>query len=149
MNRLLMRAVRVVVVMLAGLSCGGSVTDPGPLSGTFVLTEENGQSLPADPFAPYGCCLTRSGRLTLAATTYDLMTTHTNKNNGITFDNAEQGTYTRRGDVLTFTRVTGGGAGYPYLLAPGTVSADGSSITLRYGDEGPGSNQVSALYRRQ
>jgi hypothetical protein len=78
---------------------------------------------------------------------YDLRTSHRNKNNGITFDNSEQGTYTRQGNTLSFTR-TGGGGLFPYLLGPGTVSEDGDTVTLLYGDEGPGSDQIRATFQR-
>ncbi len=80
--------------------------------------------------------------------TYDLRTSHRNKNNGITFDNSEQGTYTRQGNTLSFTRTGGGREGFPYLLGPGTVSADDGTVTLLYGDEGPGSDQIRATFRR-
>lgn len=136
------------LVALAGSSCGGGTTAPAPLEGTYTLVEENGQPLPSDPSAPYGCCLTLSGSVTFTASTYDLRTSHRNKNNGITFDNSEQGTYTRQGSTLSFTRTGGGGEGFPYLLGPGTVSADGTSVTLLYGDEGPGSDQIRATFRR-
>ena len=136
------------LVALASWSCHGGTTAPAPLEGTYTLVEENGLSLPSDPSAPYGCCLTLSGSVTFTASTYDLRTSHRNKNNGITFDNAEQGTYTRQGRTLRFTRTGGGGAGFPYLLSPGTVSADGTSVTLLYGDEGPGSDQTRATFRR-
>lgn len=94
------------------------------------------------------CCLTLSGSLVLTAATYDLHTTHRNKNNGITFENSEQGTYTRQGNILNFTRTGGGGEAFPYLLAPGTVSADGHTVILLYGDEGPGSDQIRATFQR-
>ena len=42
----------------------------------------------------------------------------------------------------------GGGEGFPHLLGAGTVSPDNSTVTLRYGDEGPGSNQIRATFRR-
>jgi hypothetical protein len=108
---------------------------------------ENDQPLPSDPSAPFGCCLTLGGSLTLTAGTYDLRTSHRNKNNGLTFDNSEQGTYTRQGTTLSFVR-TGGSGEFPYLLAPGTVSADGDTVTLLYGDEGPGSDQIRAVFQR-
>jgi hypothetical protein len=73
---------------------------------------------------------------------------HRNKNNGMTFENSEQGTYTRAGNTLNFTRTDGGGEGIPYLLGPGTVSADQQTVTLLYGDEGPGSNQIQGTFRR-
>jgi hypothetical protein len=129
-------------------SCGSDGTAPTSLDGTYTLVAENGQPLPSDPSAPFGCCLTLSGSLTLAGTTYDLRTSHQNKNNGILFDNSEQGTYTRQGNTLSFTRTGGGGEGFPYLLGPGTVSADGDTVTLPYGDEGPGSDQIIATFRR-
>ena len=136
------------LIAVFALSCRGGSTVPAPVGGTYTLVEENGQPLPSDPSAPYGCCLTLSGSLTLAASSYDLRTSHRNKNNGINFDNAEQGTYTRQGNTLTFTRTAGGGAGFPYLLGPGTVTGNGSSVTLLYGDEGPGSDQIRATFRR-
>jgi hypothetical protein len=113
-----------------------------------VLVAENDQPLPSDPSAPYGCCLTLSGSLTFADATYDLRTSHQNKINGILFDNSEQGTYTRQGNTLYFTPTGGGGEVFPYLLAPGTVSADNNTVTLLYGDEGPGSDQTRATFRR-
>jgi hypothetical protein len=84
----------------------------------------------------------------LRAGTYDLRTSHRNKNNGIAFDNSEQGTYTRQQNTLTFVRTGGGGESFPYLLGAGTVTADNSTVTLLYGDEGPGSNQIRATFRR-
>jgi hypothetical protein len=71
-----------------------------------------------------------------------------NKNNALIFDNSEQGTYVRQGNTLTFTRTGGGGEGVPYLLDLGTVSADQDTVTLLYGDEGPGSNQIRGTFRR-
>ena len=136
------------LVALASWSCHGGTTAPAPLEGTYTLVEENGQPLPSDPSAPYGCCLTLSGSVTFTANTYDLRTSHRNKINGITFDNSEQGTYTRQGSTLTFTRTGGGGEGFPARLGPGSVSADGTSVTLLWGDEGPGSNQIRGVFRR-
>lgn len=130
------------------LACGDESTGPRPIVGTYALVSENGQSLPSDPSAPYGCCLTLSGSLTLTAATYDLHTSHRNKNNGIEFENSEQGTYIRHDDTLQFTRTGGAGEGYPYLLAPGIVSADGDTIVLLYGDEGPGSDQTRGTFVR-
>jgi hypothetical protein len=137
----------VASFVFVALSCGES-TAPAPFEGTYALVAENDQPLPSDPGTPYGCCLTLSGSLTFAAASYDLRTSHRNKNNGITFDNSEQGTYVRRGNTLSFTRTGGGGEGFPYLLGPGTLSSDGGTVTLLYGDEGPGSNQVRATFRR-
>jgi hypothetical protein len=138
----------VASIVVVTLACDGGSTAPQPLDGTFALVAENDQPLPSDPSAPFGCCLTLSGSLTLAAATYDLRTSHQNKNNGITFDNSEQGTYIRQGNTLHFTRTGGGGEGFPYLLAPGTVSADNDTVTLLYGDEGPGSDQTRATFTR-
>jgi hypothetical protein len=135
-------------IAVVTLACDGGSTAPLPLDGTFALVAENDQPLPSDPSAPFGCCLTLSGSLTFAAATYDLRTSHRNKNNGITFDNSEQGTYTRQGNTLRFTRTGGGGEGFPYLLGPGTVSADNDTVTLLYGDEGPGSDQIRATFTR-
>ena len=129
-------------------SCDGNSTGPATLDGTYTLVAENDVPLPSDHGEPEGCCLTLSGSLTLTASTYDLRTSHRNKNNGIAFDNSEQGTYARQGNTLTFTRTGGGGEGFPYLLGPTTVSADHSTVTLLYGDEGPGSDQIRATFRR-
>jgi hypothetical protein len=133
-------------LVLVGAACSDS-TAPAGLEGIYTLVEENGQPLKSDPSAPDGCCLTLSGSVTFTTTTYDLRTSHRNKNNGISFDNNEQGTYTRQGNTLTFTRVGGGGEGFPYLLGPGTVTDDGAGVTLLYGDEGPGSDQIAARFR--
>jgi hypothetical protein len=134
-------------IALAALSCGDGSTGPTALEGMYTLVAENDQPLPSDPSAPFGCCLTLSGSLELTATAYDLRTSHRNKNNDIVFDNSEQGTYTRSGNTLSFTRTGGGGEGFPYLLGPGTVAVDGT-VTLLYGDEGPGSDQIRATFRR-
>ena len=111
-------------------SCDGNSTGPATLDGTYTLVAENDVPLPSDHGEPEGCCLTLSGSLTLTASTYDLRTSHRNKNNGIAFDNSEQWTYARQGNTLTFTRTGGGGEGFPYLLGPGTVPADHSTVTL-------------------
>jgi hypothetical protein len=149
MLRATLRATLAVVgLALVVLSCGDG-TAPTPLDGTYTLVAENDQPLPSDPSAPYGCCLTLSGSLTFTATTYDLRTSHRNKNNGLTFDNSEQGTYVRQGHRLSFTRTGGGGEGFPYLLAPGILSADEDTVTLLYGDEGPGSDQTRAMFSRE
>ena len=138
----------VAGIAFVTLYCGGGGTGPTPLEGTYALVAENDQPLPSDPSAPFGCCLTLSGSLSLTGTTYDLRTSHRNKNNGITFDNSEQGAYTRNANTLSFTRTGGGGENFPYLLGPGTVSADGDTVTLLYGDEGPGSDQIRARFQR-
>jgi hypothetical protein len=138
----------IASIAFVALCCDGGGTDPTQLEGTYTLVAENDQPLPSDPSAPFGCCLTLSGSLSLTAATYELRTTHRNKNNGTTFDNSEQGTYTRQGNTLSFTRTDGGGEGFPYLLGPGTVSAASDTVTLLYGDEGPGSDQIRATFRR-
>lgn len=135
------------ILALVSSSCGDS-TAPAPLGGTYALVAENDQALPSDPSAPDGCCLTLSGSAALTAATYDLRTVYRNKNNALMFDNSEQGTYVRQGNTLTFTRTGGGGEGVPYLLDLGTVSADQDTVTLLYGDEGPGSNQIRGTFRR-
>jgi hypothetical protein len=145
MARLVVFGAALALIVAA---CGGDSTAPPDLEGTYTLVAENGDPLPSDPSAPFGCCLTLSGSLTLTATTYDLRTSHRNKNNGISFDNSEQGTYTRQGNTLTFTRTGGGGEAFPYLLGPGTVSSDGNEVTVLYGDEGPGSEQIRATFQR-
>ena len=137
-------------VVAAVLAChaGGPTTESGPLNGTFTLVADNGQPLPADPSAPFGCCLTLSGSLSFTATAYEIRTSHRNKNNGIDFDNVESGTYRLQEAVVHFTRTGGGGEAFPYLLAPGTLSPDGKSLTVRYGDEGPGSEQSEFRFER-
>src|ERR671911_1988088 len=115
----------IAIITFMALSCDGGGTDPTPLEGTYTLVAENDQPLPSDPSAPFGCCLTLSGSLTLTAATYDLRTSHRNKNNGIMFDNSEQGTYTRQGNTLGFTRTGGSGEGFSYLLRPGAMLVGG------------------------
>jgi hypothetical protein len=134
--------------MLAVASCGDS-TEPSDLAGTYDLIAENGDPVPSDPSAPDGCCITLSGTLALTATTYDLHLFYRNRNNAIEFDNSEQGTWALDGDAITFTRTGGGGEGVPYLLAPGTVTGSGDTITLHYGDEGPGSDQIEGIFARR
>jgi hypothetical protein len=145
---MVLRTLITTSIALAALSCGDGGSAPRGLEGTWTLVAENDQPLPSDPSAPFGCCLTLSGSLELTATAYDLRTSHRNKNTDLVFDNSEQGTYTRSGNTLSFTRTGGGGEGFPYLLGPGTVSADGESVTLLYGDEGPGSDQIRARFER-
>ena len=127
-------------------SACGNEAGPSAVAGSYALVSENGQSLPSDPSAPFGCCLTLSGSITLTATTYDLRTSHRNKNNGIEFDNAEQRMYTRDGNSLTFTRTGGSSDGFPYLLGPGRLGDAGRTLALLYGDEGPGSDQIKAVF---
>ena len=142
-----LRALGCAVVLIAS-GCKSGSTAPHGLEGSYTLTTENDQALPSDPSAPFGCCLTLSGSLTLTNTTYDLRTSHRNKSTGITFENAEQGTYTEQGNALSFTRTGGGGEGFPYLLGTGQVSSDGDTIMLLYGDEGPGSDQIRGTFER-
>lgn len=148
LNRIVCRSAAVIAAIASVASCGDGTSPPQGLTGTYTLVAENDQPLPSDPSAPFGCCLTLEGSLTLTARTYDLRTEHSNKNTGIVFDNAEQGTYTLQGNTLSFHRTGGGGEGFPYLLGPGTVSDDGDTITLLYGDEGPGSDQIRAELER-
>lgn len=135
----------IVASLLLIASCTNGPTAPADIAGTYTLVSENGNPLPSDNGS---CCLTLSGTMTLTAGGYELRTGHRNKVNGQTFENSESGTYTRSGNTLTFTATGFGGSGFPYLLAPGELSADGRSLVLRYGDEGPGSNQVVAVFRR-
>ena len=138
----------LVVLLIAVTSCthdNDITTQPQELDGTYTLVSENDQSVPTDPFAPDGCCMTLSGKLLLEGNSYSLSTTYQNKNNGIIFANSEYGIFSRSGNTLSFVRK--GGGEYPYLLGPGT--ADGDTITLLHGDEGPGSNQIRAVFRRQ
>ena len=142
-----MKASAAVLVSLAILgACSGGTDPSATVVGTYTLIEENGDSVPSDPSAPFGCCITLNGSIAFTATTYDLRTRHQNKNNSIVFDNSEQGTFSRQGNTLVFVRT--GGEGFPYLLAPGTVSDDGRTVVLMYGDEGPGSDQIRATFQR-
>lgn len=129
-------------------ACSDDPTGPSDITGTFALVSENDDPIPSDPSAPDGCCLTLSGTLELTATEYEIETHHRNKNTQVEFSNSEHGTWQRSGLTVTFTRVGGSGEGFPYLLAPGQLSADGRRITLHYGDEGPGSDQIEAIYQR-
>jgi len=137
----------VASIALAALGCGDDSTAPAPLGGSFTLVAENDVPLPSDHGEPSGCCLTLSGSVVFTVTAYELRTSHRNKNNGLTFDNSEQGTYTRQANTLTFT-ATGGDEVFGYLLGPGTVSADENTVMLLYGDEGPGSDQIRAKFAR-
>ncbi len=145
-----MPQLRMLVVGLAvlGASCNGHGPASITVAGAYTLTSENGQPLPSDPGAPNGCCLTLSGSVSFTGSTYALQTSHRNKNHGINFDNSEHGVFSQQGRTLTFSREGGGGLNVPYLLGQGTVSADNSTVTLLYGDEGPGSNQISATFQR-
>jgi hypothetical protein len=138
----------LVAVLAFGVASCGDGTAPSLIDSPYTLVSENDVPLPSDQGEPSGCCLTLSGSLTFTATTYDLRTSHANKNNGLTFDNSEQGTYTRQGAVLSFTRTGGGGEGFPYLLGPATLSSGLDTVVLLYGDEGPGSDQIRAAFRR-
>jgi hypothetical protein len=138
----------IAASVVVAFACDSGSTAPAGIEGAYTLVSENEQPLPSDPSAPFGCCLTLSGSLTLTATTYDLQTSHRNKNNGVEFDNSEQGTYTRQANTLKFLRTGGGGEGFPYLLGLGAVSGDGNGVSLLYGDEGPGSDQIRATFQR-
>lgn len=131
---------------LVALACGDG-TGPTSIENTYFLVAENDVPLPSDHGEPDGCCLTLSGSVIFTATTYDIHTSHRNKNNNLTFENSEQGTYTRQGNTLTFT-ATGGDEVFGYILGPGTVSANRNTVTLLYGDEGPGSDQIRATFTR-
>ena len=142
---------RLATIVLALTFAGSSCTDtnaPGALQGSYTLVAENGDPVPSDPFAPDGCCVTLSGSISFSGNAYDLAMSYQNKNNGSVFSNTEQGTFVRNGSNLTFTRTGGGGVGFPFLLGPGTVSPDDQTVTLLYGDEGPGSNQIEATFER-
>jgi hypothetical protein len=147
-TRIARRSAAVFAAVALVTSCGDDSTAPTDLTGTYTLVSENDQPLPSDPSAPFGCCLTLGGTLSLTAGTYHLRTEHRNKNSGVEFDNSEQGTYTLQGNTLSFRRTGGGGEGFPYLLGPGIVSDDGDSVMLLYGDEGPGSDQTRAEFER-
>ena len=137
----------VLSVTFVGFSCGEDNLAPAVFGGTYTLVALNDQSLPSDAYPPGGCCLTLSGSVTFTVDSYDLRTSHRHANTDITFVNSEQGTYTRDGDSLSFTPTGAGGVSLPYLLGPGTVSADNRTVTLLYGDAGPGSTLIRARFR--
>ena len=130
------------------LGCSDDPAGPNPPETTYTLESENGDPVPSDPSAPDGCCLTLNGTLVLFDDTYEVVTHHRNKNTQGEFENSEQGTWTQAGNTITFTRVSGGGEGFPYLFGPGQLSDNGARLTVPYGDEGPGSDQIIAVYRR-
>lgn len=108
------------------------------------MVSENGEPLPSDPVAPAGCCITLSGMLELDGGEYTLRMTFRNKVNGMVFSNVETGTFEVDGGDLSFEMREFSLA--PFLLGPGTVNGD--TITLLYGDEGPGSNQRRGVFVR-
>jgi hypothetical protein len=138
----LFAALLMLVVVAAG--CGTSVTESGGFPGTYVLVSENGESIPTDPDGP-GCCVTLGGSITFAASTYDLRGSYRNRSNGLTFENEEQGSWTRDGATIHFTPTAF--HEFPFLLDDGTV--EGNRVILLYGDEGPGSNQIRGVYERR
>lgn len=148
MRHLLAQCSIAVVFGAAVVSACDDLAGPSDITGTYELVSENGDPIPSDPSGPDGCCLTLSGTLELTTTAYELETHHRNKNSQVEFSNAEHGTWLRDGLTVTFTRIGGSGEGFPYLLAPAQLSEDGKRITLRYGDEGPGSDQIVAIYQR-
>ena len=140
------------VALLAGflLACGeeGDGVAPAPLAGTFALVAENDDPMPSD-FGLGGCCYTLAGSITFDEGWYDIRSMNRNRTTGTEFMNSEQGTFTRDGATLSFTRTGGGGANVPWLLGAGTLSADGESLVLLYGGSGPGSNQIRGTFERQ
>jgi hypothetical protein len=141
----MLRGMALVVALTTVASC----SDQGPnlgLDGTYDLVSENGKPLPADPNDVGGCCITLAGSLTLDRASYHLAISYRNKNTSAEFANAEDGTFSRSGNTLTFVRTGGGGLGVPFLLGAGTVTQN--QLTVPYGDEGPGSNQIVAIFRR-
>jgi len=116
------------------ISCG-DLTAPYALQGTYLLVEENGRALPADPFPPDGCCVTLSGYFAFTGTAYLLRTIYQEKGSEFAFFNAEHGSFVRTDNTVTFTRAGGGGLSVPYRLSPATVSDDGTTVTVTFGDE--------------
>lgn len=142
------RMLTCLALAVAALACGDSTVAPKDPAAHYELVEENGHPLPTNPVDPYGCCLTLSATLTFGSETYELHGFYRNLSTGDEFENIETGTYTRDGATLYFTRTGGSGLGSPYLLAPGTLSDGNATITLLYGDEGPGSNQIRGVFKR-
>ena len=141
----MLRALALVLALTTVASC----SDQGPkggVDGTYDLVSENGKPLPADPNDVGGCCITLDGSLTLEGASYHLAISYRNKNTSAEFMNTEDGTFSQSGNTVTFVRTGGGGLGVPFLLGAGTVTED--QLTVPYGDEGPGSNQIIAIFRR-
>ena len=120
-------------VLLGQPGCDSQApSDPQP-DGGFTLTRINDAPLPYD-HEGLGCCTYLSGEFEFASGTYSVSLTARNRNTGVTFTASEIGTFTRSGNVVTFTR-----SSYvvqPFLLSDAMLSED--SFTVGVGGEGPG-----------
>ena len=128
------------------LGTSGCGTEPGDtqLEGEFLLVRINEQSLPYD-HEGLGCCTYLSGRFEFTDNQYSGSITARNRNNGLVFDMSETGTWTRSGNVVTFTRLTW--EVQPLLLSEADLSED--TFTVGVGGEGPGSpDQFEMVFRK-
>jgi hypothetical protein len=142
-----LRAVVAVAVVGTILSaCSDATAPPLPLRGVFLLMEENGRALPADPFEPTGCCLTIYGLLTFRDSTYEMKSAYRDKQSDFSFFNSESGRYVRSGSAISFDRSSGGGLSLPYRITSASVSKDGRTVIVTYGDDP--ANVIRATFRR-
>lgn len=131
-------------VMVA--ACDDATAPPVPLLGVFLLWEENGRALPADPFEPVGCCLTLFGSLTFRDSTYEMRSAYRDKETDFSFVNSENGKYVRSGSSISFSRTGGGGLSLPYRITSASVSKDGRTVIVTYGEDP--ANEIRATFRR-
>jgi hypothetical protein len=138
----------VVALCLSGLvgACDDATGPPVPLRGVFLLMEENGRVLPADPFEPIGCCLTLFGSLTFRDSTYEMRSAYRDKESEFSFFNSENGKYVRSGNSISFSRSSGGGLSLPYRISSASVSKDGRTVVVTYGEDP--ANEIRATFRR-
>lgn len=138
----------VGAVVLCGCiaACSDATAPPPPLRGVYLLWEENGRPLPADPFEPSGCCLTLFGSLSFGDSTYEIRSAYRDKASDFSFFNSESGKYARSGNSISFNRSSGGGLSLPYRITSASVSRDGRTVIVIYGDN-PAS-EIRATFRR-
>lgn len=142
-----MKRLTVLAALVLGsiaAACSDATAPPVPLRGVFILFEENGREIPADPFPPNGCCLTLSGALTFRDSTYEMLSRYRDKVTPLSFFNAETGKYVRSGNSIEFTRTGGDGLRLPYRITEATVSNDGQIVVVTYGEDA----EIRATFRR-
>ena len=127
-------------------ACSDATAPPLPIRGVFLLMEENGRALPADPFEPSGCCLTLFGLLTFRDSTYEMKSAYRDKNSDFSFFNSENGKYVRSGNAISFDRSGGGGLSLPYRISSASVSRDARTVIVTYGEDP--ANEIRATFRR-
>ena len=127
-------------------SCDSGPTAPSLLNGTYTLVSENDQPLPSDPGAPFGCCLTLSGSVTFTAGVYYLLEPRIE-----TKTTASRSTIPSRaptpGRGIQLHPHRRWGRRVPLSARPWYPLGGSADVLLLYGDEGPGSNQIRAVFR--